>query len=540
MIRLILLLALLCSPGLSLQARDFSVGSYSELTNAIRNASDGDTISLTRDFAMTDHPPHINKRITVEGNGHTISGNGRYRIFVVGEAGDLTINDLNLVNGRARDGDPECIPGIDWTDDVGGAICSSGELTVSDSSFNGNSAGAGGAIYSRGDGASLTVSGSSFSGNSADYGGAIRIHSGTATLSHLTLMNNTANVSGGGIAVSAAASAVRLRNSILANNRGGDCVFGDNSDLRDSRNNIIKDGSCRGNRTDPMLGGWVRAANGRTGYFPLRSGSPAIDAAADSACTAKDQLGNARPYGGACDIGAVEYVPPATPTPTATATPTATLTPTATVTPTATATPTATPTPTVTPTPTPVTAIDLGGMALNRLRTEQFLDALAAGQAGASLHDISCTPTDSWFILDLQGDWRAALEVAILAEGEGATVSQFLPVPLPDDGEKPSQIEAAIGVIEVGAEDGAFREVWRGRFYQPVLNHEMFDFWGRQEAGVAALQIRLESTALLRFLAHIKHENGGGAALEARHTVAAGLKYDGEIPPMPVVNVAVC
>ena len=41
-------------------------------------------------------------------------------------------------------------------------------------------------------------------------------------------------------------------------------------------------------------------------------------------------------------------------------------------------------------------------------------------------------------------------------------------------------------------------------------------------------------------MAHIKHANGGGARLEARHTVASGLKYDGEIPPMPVVNVAVC
>ena len=179
-------------------------------------------------------------------------------------------------------------------------------------------------------------------------------------------------------------------------------------------------------------------------------------------------------------------------------------------------------------------------MAINRLRTEQFLDALAAGHIGASLHDISCTPTDSWFILDLQGDWRAALEVAIFAEGEGATVSQFLPVPLPDDGDKPSQIEAAIGVIEVGAEDGAFREAWRGRFYQPQLDHEMFDFWRRQEAGVSALQIRLESTARLRFMAHVKHANGGGAQLEARHTVAAGLKYDGEIPPMPALNAQVC
>ena len=39
-----LALALLCLPGLSVTARDYSVGSYSELRDAIRNARDGDTI----------------------------------------------------------------------------------------------------------------------------------------------------------------------------------------------------------------------------------------------------------------------------------------------------------------------------------------------------------------------------------------------------------------------------------------------------------------------------------------------------------------
>ena len=620
-----LLLWLLFMPSLSLQARDYSVGSYSELRNAIRNARDGDKISLTRDITMTGHPPHIDNRITVEGNGNTISGNNRYRIFVVAERGDLTIRALHLIHGRAAAQDPACVAGADWSKDNGGAICSSGSLTVNESSFSGNSAvhggailsisgrltisggsfsgnsaatsggaiysevgatisessfsdnsadyggaiyssaraslsvndssfsgnsaanggaiyssgGAslsisnssfsgnsaqiGGAIYSRGDGASLSVSGSSFSGNSAgNRGGAIYILGGTATLTHLTLMNNRADESGGGIAASEYAISVRLRNSILANNAGGDCAFDDSSDLKESLNNIIKDGSCGGNGTDPRLGGWVPAAIERTGYFPLLPGSPAIDAAADTACTDTDPLGAPRPYGSACDIGAIEYVPPATPTPTATSTPTAT------------------PTSTPTPTPTPVTAIDLGGMAINRLRTEQFLDALAAGHIGASLADITCGATDSWFFLELQGDWRAALEVSIFAEGEGAIVNQFLPVPLPDDGEKPSQIEAAISVIEVDSADTAFRQAWSGRFYQPELNQEMNAFWAGQEADVAALQVRLESTALLRFLVHVKHANGGGARLEARHTVAAGLKYDGEIPPMPVVDVKVC
>ena len=347
-------------------AANFPVASYREMANAIRMSSDGDLISLTGDITMTDHPRHIDKRITVEGNGHTISGDDRYRIFVVAESGDLTINDLNLIDGRARDGDPKCIAGRDSSDNDGGAICSSGSLTISESSFNGNSAAGhggaifsygegasvsvsgssfsgnsakwGGAIYSRGgDGASLTVSGSSFSGNSASDdggaiysggganlsvsgssfsgnsaekygGGAIRIYSGSATLSHLTLVDNSANDSGGGIHVHEYADSVRLRNSILANNRGGDCV--NDIDLAESLNNIIKDGSCldaTGMAVDPMLGEWVEATEESTGYFPLLAGSPAIDAAADSACTDSDQLGNVRPQGDGCDIGAIEY-----------------------------------------------------------------------------------------------------------------------------------------------------------------------------------------------------------------------------------------
>ena len=369
-----------------------------------KNASDGDTIRLTADITMADHPPHIDKRITVEGAGHSISGDDQYRVFVVAEGGVLTINDLTLANGRAQDGDPECVSGRDWSDEVGGAICNNGRLTISDSSFSGNSAHSGGAIVNSGEasisgsgfndnsaplggaivnsgeasisgssfsgnfaesyggaiindgeaiitisdssfsgnsadaaggaiandgearindssfsgnsaefggGAILnwgeaSISDSSFSGNSADYGGALWLI-GTATLSNLTLSGNDADESGGGIFVYYEAKSVSLRNSILADNEGGDCV--NEIDLTESLNNIIKDGSClddTGIQADPMLGDWVEATGTTTGYFPLLEGSPAIDAAAESACADTDQLGNARPHGKGCDIGAIE------------------------------------------------------------------------------------------------------------------------------------------------------------------------------------------------------------------------------------------
>jgi hypothetical protein len=59
---------------------------------------------------------------------------------------------------------------------------------------------------------------------------------------------------------------------------------------------------------DPLIG--LLAANGGpTLTHALLSGSPAIDAAAGTACPATDQRGVARPQGGACDIGSYEYRP---------------------------------------------------------------------------------------------------------------------------------------------------------------------------------------------------------------------------------------
>ena len=225
------------------------------------------------------------------------------------------------------------------TDEDGGAIYTVGggtSLSVSDTSFNGNSAddGSGGAIRHGGDGASLAVSGSSFSNNAADgdggaifsvgdrairsvsnssfsdnsalgFGGAIRVWDGRATFSHITAVDNSSGESGGGISSHEDTYSAILRNSILADNSGGDCVI--DSELFESVNNIVKDGSCQGARTDPALGDWVAATNLTTGYFPLLEGSPAINAGIAAACAEVDQLGHARRRGAVCNIGAIEF-----------------------------------------------------------------------------------------------------------------------------------------------------------------------------------------------------------------------------------------
>ena len=187
---LVLFLLLLIAPRLVAQARDINVGSSAELADAIRNANDGDTIVLTADIIMTDHPATVSANITVDGMGGTISGNDRYRIFFVGPKGQLTIKNLTLTKGNAHAGSPPC-PSYVSPDGDGGAICNEGGVTISDSTFTNNSAVlSGGAIFAWWR-SGVTISGSSFTNNSAVYGGAISDH-GTLSISDSSFTNNSA------------------------------------------------------------------------------------------------------------------------------------------------------------------------------------------------------------------------------------------------------------------------------------------------------------------------------------------------------------
>ena len=124
-----------------------------------------DTIRLTRDVLLFSRLPAIRSFITIEGNGHTISGNRLFRIFDV-DGGHLTINNLTMTEGSGGS-------------QPGGAIRlqNGGRAVVNGSSFIKNSADVGGAIAitmtSRSP-AALTVNGSAFVKNRASRtGGAI-------------------------------------------------------------------------------------------------------------------------------------------------------------------------------------------------------------------------------------------------------------------------------------------------------------------------------------------------------------------------------
>ena len=220
-------------------------------------------------------------------------------------------------------------------------------MTVTNSTFSGNSGGNGGAI--RNDGGSVTVTYSTFSSNSASVGGAISNNSGTLTVTNSTFSANSASVggaisnnfniltvtnstfsgnnafAGAGGAINADSGPVTVVNSILANSTSGDNCSGT---FTDGGHNIDDGTTCgfTGSgcatttgtsfcNTNPLLDPAGLGNNGGpTQTIALEAGSPAINAGDETVCAAPpvnnlDQRGVVRPGAGAtnCSIGAYEF-----------------------------------------------------------------------------------------------------------------------------------------------------------------------------------------------------------------------------------------
>ena len=164
------------------------------LRQTVANAAVGDTITFALSCPVIDDPTGtilVTKNVIISGPGATslaISGDNGNGIFSIASGVTASISGLTLKNTAATNG---------------GAINSSGTLTVADSAFTGNNVtGSGGAIYANGN---LTITNSSLSNNSAAYGGAIFCN-GTLTASGLTVSANSASGQGGGVYASGPAT----------------------------------------------------------------------------------------------------------------------------------------------------------------------------------------------------------------------------------------------------------------------------------------------------------------------------------------------
>ena len=254
--RFIIATMFLLGPGPAVRAASITVSESCSLQDAITAAntdtatggcaagSGADRITVSEDVTLSALLPTISTDIAIDGTSYSISGDSARRIFYVDWRGALTLENITLKDGLADSGGAIYNAGTltirnsTLRDNVatlwGGALTSAyGFVTVEGSSFMGNSALTGGAIFSNDIRASIVNS--TISGNTGtNFGGGIDVQGGDITISHSTLYGN----SGGGL--NRSSGTLKLRNSIIAGSAGSDCTGA----LAENSSNYIEDGSC--------------------------------------------------------------------------------------------------------------------------------------------------------------------------------------------------------------------------------------------------------------------------------------------------------
>nr|WP_294999930.1 right-handed parallel beta-helix repeat-containing protein [uncultured Methanobrevibacter sp.] len=172
-------------------------GTYTDLQTKIDATPDGGVLNLPYNFTYNlgvdaDKFPNgviLNKAITINGNGFTISGNNSKRIFILEKEVKINLNDITFANGNATEGGAVY---LGWEyDDVnitncifenntaveGGAIFNGYHyINVDSCTFKNNTATEnGGAIFIQGDGENKTIKNSKFEDNNATKGKSIYI-----------------------------------------------------------------------------------------------------------------------------------------------------------------------------------------------------------------------------------------------------------------------------------------------------------------------------------------------------------------------------
>ncbi|WP_298517607.1 Ig-like domain repeat protein [uncultured Methanobrevibacter sp.] len=137
--------------------------SFTDLQGYLNGADEGATLVLDCNYSLADggHTLKVEKSLTIDGDGHTLDGNGDDCILKINEDGiSVILKNIVFKNGKS---------------DKGAAILnthSSSALTIQDCEFKDNYArDCGGAIYSKG---SVDIKDCKFNDNYGDnYGGAI-------------------------------------------------------------------------------------------------------------------------------------------------------------------------------------------------------------------------------------------------------------------------------------------------------------------------------------------------------------------------------
>lgn len=275
------------------------------LRQAIADAAPGTVIQFDAALAgatiVVSSQLEVDKALTIEGsatNGLTISGGLSTRVIWVPAAGNLTLRNVSVVNGRATDA-----AGIF----VNGALLLDHSLIA-----NSESVEAAGGLYVE-TGAAASIVNSTISGNRAGISGGGILSGGTLIIRNSTITDNTAAI-GGGLAFGTGSAS--LRNSIIAANTSSDplapsdnCRLSQSVDLSYLGANFSNDGSCG---TEPAMTigqAWLLPLADNGG--PTKTHAITVDSYAfeggESCTESTDQRYVARPAGNSCDIGAFEF-----------------------------------------------------------------------------------------------------------------------------------------------------------------------------------------------------------------------------------------
>ncbi len=256
---------------------------------------------------------------TVSGNSATYRGGGIFNFFGSG----LTLTNSTLSGNAAFSS---------------GGIFNFGSVTLTNSTVSGNSAAfsrafdddpVGGGI---GNGGRVTLTDSTVSGNAAAQSGGGIYNSGRLTLTNSTVSGNAAAQSGGGIGNSRRGTSLTLSRSLVAGNiapTAAEVFIRSGTSFTATFNLLGHKGlttaaALAGFTPDPsdilatsdgttptaladILDTTLQHNGGPTLTHNLVAGSPAIDTAGPTCDLTTDQRGAPRPFGSACDIGAVEF-----------------------------------------------------------------------------------------------------------------------------------------------------------------------------------------------------------------------------------------
>ena len=235
-----LMLLLVFTGGLS--AQDAAVDEKAEATctlaeqiiSANSNGKVGDcpqlegmeAFQLREDIVLTEELPAITGHFIIDGNGHSISGDKRFRIFEV-HRGSLRVLNLKMIDGKAGSGsaifadqgakvymEASSIRGS-FAIHSGAIFARNSLLFINDSEFSKNIGDRGGAIYSAA--SAIQVTRSRFEGNSAIEGGAIYHYLGRGAIKQSEFQHNKAAEAGG--AISNAHGALQVRDSNFSHNQ---------------------------------------------------------------------------------------------------------------------------------------------------------------------------------------------------------------------------------------------------------------------------------------------------------------------------------